>query len=162
MIRLVCLCGKTLTLPDDVAGQKVRCKAKGCGKVMKVRAGQGKGTAPARANAPGDSLGIKGHRRCGGCGVSYPATDRFCVTCGVDLETGAALYVSVDTDERQPPATARTPIPPTEIPGTSDGAPPAPAKGKRAAPAAPAARKTRKTGIPTKIARALKKRLGGQ
>lgn len=100
-IRLQCVCGKALTLPDKLTGQKVRCKD--CGKVMTVPA-PAQTTAPARDST--SALEVKGHRRCSGCGTSYPSTNKVCTKCGVNMDTGAQLYVSLDEQNQAQAAAA--------------------------------------------------------
>ncbi len=93
-IRLACVCGKVLNLPENLSGEKIRCKE--CGKVLKVPdASSVVEGAPARVEA-NNPLAIRGHRRCGRCGKSYPQKDRICTACGIDMDTGANLYVSLE------------------------------------------------------------------
>jgi hypothetical protein len=95
-IKLQCVCGKVLNLPDSLARQKIRCKD--CDKVLTVPEPEKAVSAgPARVEAA-NPLAIRGHRRCGRCGRSYPQTDKVCTKCGIDMDTGAALYVSLDAD----------------------------------------------------------------
>jgi ribosomal protein L37E len=90
--KLRCVCGKTLQVPDQLEGQKIRCKH--CGKVLTVS--QVQDADPAYSDNA-NPLAVKGHRRCAGCGKSYPEKDRICVACGIDLDTGAAIYQSLET-----------------------------------------------------------------
>jgi hypothetical protein len=90
-MKLQCVCGKVLNVPDSMAGERIRCKE--CGKVMTLRPS----TADAEpATKTDDPLTVKGHRRCSRCGRSWPVTDKICTACGVNMDTGAALYVSLD------------------------------------------------------------------
>jgi hypothetical protein len=105
-MKLQCVCGKVLSnIPDSMAGERIRCKE--CGKVMTIRPST-EDAAPAKATAH-DPFGVKGHRRCGKCGRSWPQTEKVCTACGIDMDTGAALYVSLDaSDEAQRKVAART------------------------------------------------------
>jgi hypothetical protein len=96
-IKLQCVCGKTLSVPDSLTGQKIRCKD--CGKVMTVPQ-RSISQDPAKESGD-DPLAVKNHRRCSGCGKSYPLTDKVCITCGLNLDTGAQLYVSLE-DQSSP------------------------------------------------------------
>lgn len=108
-IKLQCRCGHTLTLPDKLAGQKIRCKK--CGKVMTVPSGR----LPARgerqlASESDPSLMVVGTRPCPGCGKAYPPTVKVCVQCGVNVDSGAMLYASLE-DSVAPPQPSEAPQP---------------------------------------------------
>ncbi len=100
MIKLQCRCGHTLNLPDHLAGQSIRCKR--CEKVMTVPRARAPAAPPGGAQAPGavtgqdPSLLIAGSRPCPGCGQVYPPTVAVCVKCGVNVVSGAMLYVSLE------------------------------------------------------------------
>jgi ribosomal protein L37E len=104
-MKLQCVCGKLLNVPDSMVGERIRCKD--CGKVLTIRPST-EDSAP--ASAPFDMLAVKGHRKCGKCGRSWPMRDKICTACGIDLDTGAALYTSLDaSDEQQRPPVQRKP-----------------------------------------------------
>lgn len=111
MIKLQCVCGHKLNLPDHLANQKIRCKQ--CGKVMRVPDGM---TASGRRRAaPGiadvdPSLRIAGSRPCPGCGEVYPPGVVVCVACGLNVDNGAMLYVSGE-DQVVPPTLPEAPVP---------------------------------------------------
>jgi rRNA maturation endonuclease Nob1 len=90
-MKLECVCGKTLTVPDSLKGEKIRCKT--CGKIMKVRADSNDAAPAVASDSP---LAVKGSRVCSGCGTTYPMGHKVCIGCGVNLDTGAALYVSME------------------------------------------------------------------
>ncbi|RMG17569.1 MAG: hypothetical protein D6731_03900 [Planctomycetota bacterium] len=98
MIRLQCVCRATLDLPDELAGEKVRCKR--CQKVLKVpRPGTRVfGGRPAQGVDDSELL-VAGSRACPGCGTVYPPAIVVCTGCGLNLETGAMLYASLDPAE---------------------------------------------------------------
>lgn len=107
-IKLQCACGKTLGLPDHLAGEKIRCKD--CGKVMTVPRPSAVTAAAPAAEGADDPLAVRGHVRCSQCGRSYPQTDTVCTKCGINLHTGAALYVSMDpSSEASDEGAARAP-----------------------------------------------------
>lgn len=109
MIKLQCVCGHLLTLPDSLDGKQVRCKR--CNKVLKVRAG---GTPAHQAPDLSESqrlrlekqFTVQGSRPCPGCGKSYPPTTVVCVACGLNVDSGAMLYASLEDQvegaQRQP------------------------------------------------------------
>jgi DNA-directed RNA polymerase subunit RPC12/RpoP len=93
-MKLKCVCGKIFAnVPDSMIGQKLRCKD--CGKVLTVKPAASSDEG-AKENDGTDVLTVKGHRRCPACGKSWPVRDKICTACGVDMETGAALYVSLE------------------------------------------------------------------
>jgi hypothetical protein len=100
LIKLQCVCGHTLNLPEKLEGQKIRCKR--CEKVMRVpSAGAATAASAGAPHGPGPSdsdpsLQIAGSRPCPGCGKLYPPSVRVCVACGVNVESGAQLYVSME------------------------------------------------------------------
>ncbi|MEZ0228104.1 MAG: hypothetical protein ACAI25_05720 [Planctomycetota bacterium] len=94
-MKLQCVCGKVLSVPDSMAGERIRCKE--CGKVMTIRPSTTGDSSPAvKVPDPKDPFAVKGHRTCGKCGRSWPQTAKICTACGVDMDSGAALYVSLD------------------------------------------------------------------
>src|SRR5581483_4105056 len=80
-----------------------------CGKVLTLRASSSTADAlpsAAPSAAADDSFAVKGHRRCKKCGRSWPNRDKICTVCGIDMDTGATLYVSLDASgeaQRQRP-----------------------------------------------------------
>jgi len=105
VIRLQCVCGHELRLPDHLAGQQIRCKT--CGKIMRVPAetasGSGRVQRAAGVTDLDPSLRIAGSRPCPGCGAVYPPGVVVCVQCGLNVDSGAMLYVSAE-DQAVPPA----------------------------------------------------------
>jgi len=92
MIKLQCPCGKTLSLPDKLAGKKVKCKD--CAKVMSVPR-PSKPTESGRIDRRSQFY-IEGLRPCPICDKSYPESVVICTTCGVNIDSGAQLYASLD------------------------------------------------------------------
>ncbi len=91
-MRLQCVCGKVLTVPDSMSGQKIRCKD--CGKVLTVRpSGEVEAVKPFDVNDP---LAVRDYRPCPKCGRSWPTKDKICTSCGTDMASGATLYTSLD------------------------------------------------------------------
>lgn len=103
MIKLQCACGHTLQLPERLVGQKIRCKQ--CGKVMRVPGAGGAPAGPAAPQEPVDDsrLLVQGSRACPGCGRAYPPTAVICVDCGLNIDTGAMLYASLEEGPGRPP-----------------------------------------------------------
>ena len=95
MIKLQCACRHVLNLPDKLAGQKIRCKR--CQKVLSVpRSGSRvESTAPAETDSTSELL-VAGSRSCPGCGRTYPPSIIVCTGCGLNLDTGAMLYASLE------------------------------------------------------------------
>jgi len=93
-MKLRCVCGKALNVPSDMVGRQIRCK--GCGKVLTVRTASGSTVEVLPGIDPDDPLSVKDHRPCPTCGRAWPTKDKFCTVCGTDMETGAALYTSLD------------------------------------------------------------------
>lgn len=95
MIKLQCVCRLTLELPDQLAGKQVRCKR--CQKVLKVpQAGSRRyAEKPAEEDSTSELL-VAGSRVCPGCGDTYPPSIVVCTACGLNLDTGAMLYASLD------------------------------------------------------------------
>ncbi len=97
MIKLQCVCGHQLNLPDQLGGKKIRCKH--CNKILKVP--DAAGGTPARAMPTSDPLlHVLGSRPCPGCGKIYPPTVVVCVDCGVNVDSGAMLYASLEETPR--------------------------------------------------------------
>ena len=96
MIKLQCGCGHTLSLPDHLGGQKIRCKR--CQKVMRVPSGRFDALpAPPPAQGPSDpAFLVQGSRGCPGCGRLYPPAVVVCVDCGLNVDSGAMLYASLE------------------------------------------------------------------
>lgn len=97
-IKLQCVCGHTLDLPASLAGKQIRCKR--CNKVLKVPAAQAQPgqvdlTASGRARIA-QELTVQGSRPCPGCGQLYPPSVVICVGCGLNVDSGAMLYASLD------------------------------------------------------------------
>lgn len=100
MIKLQCTCRRMLKLPDELGGQKIRCKH--CQKVLKVPE---TGTRvfsdePAEEDDTSELL-VAGSRVCPGCGQTFPPTIVVCTSCGLNLDTGAMLYASLE-EQRAP------------------------------------------------------------
>ena len=113
-IRINCQCGKTLNVPDTMAGKAVKCP--GCGKPVKVPAAAGgaaaRAAAPAQPVVPEDSSmddlfseeGFSQHVAavCPSCRAEMPATAVLCTKCGYNKESGeklaAHLTAGVDID----------------------------------------------------------------
>ena len=93
MIKLQCVCKHVLKLPDKLAGAKVRCKH--CEKILKVPQTPSPTGKYERVDTNAELL-VVGSRPCPGCGQPYPRTVVVCVTCGLNVDTGAQLYVSLD------------------------------------------------------------------
>lgn len=102
MIKLQCKCGHNLELPDKLAGQKIRCKL--CQKVMRVPRPR---TGPRQHDDSDPELLVAGSRPCPGCGKMFPPTVVICTACGVNVETGAMLYASIE--EQPAPGEMRAP-----------------------------------------------------
>jgi hypothetical protein len=97
VIKLQCVCGHLLTLPDELAGKQVRCKR--CNKVLKVRAASDEGAVTASGRRKVDSaLTVQGTRPCPGCAKPYPPAIVVCTDCGLNIDSGAMLYASLDAD----------------------------------------------------------------
>ena len=104
-IKLQCTCGKALVLPDKLQGKKVRCKD--CAKIMTVpearvdhrRAGQEEEVDKT------DIFHIEGLVQCPSCGKDYSKEQVICVVCGINIQTGATLYASLEqsSGERKGP-----------------------------------------------------------
>lgn len=95
MIKLQCVCGHTLSLPDSLDGKQIRCKR--CNKVLNVRAASGTGplTESQRIRVEKE-LTVRGTRPCPGCGKTYPPAIVVCVDCGLNVDSGAMLYASLE------------------------------------------------------------------
>jgi hypothetical protein len=102
VINLLCTCQKQLEVPDHLANQKIKCKH--CGKILKVPAPQ-RHISDEQKIDTSSPFYIKGSRQCQSCGKSYPPADKVCVKCGIDLDSGATLYASLDPEAAAPPPT---------------------------------------------------------
>jgi len=109
-MKLQCTCGKILNVPESMSGERIRCKA--CGKVLTINLIAPEVVkAPPKKPDPTDPLAVRGIRHCPKCNRSWPTRDRICTACGIDMETGAALYVSLDNSaEAQAPSAQKTGI----------------------------------------------------
>lgn len=102
-IKLVCVCTKELSLPDQLAGKKIKCKH--CGKVLKVPdKAEFEGEVGQQKYEENSPFFIAGMQYCPSCGRSYPAATVVCVPCGVNIKSGATLYTSVDDPSSISPA----------------------------------------------------------
>jgi hypothetical protein len=84
-----------LNLPDKLAGQKIRCKR--CQKVLTVpQAGSRvQSSRPATEDSTSELL-VAGSRSCPGCAKTYAPAIVVCTRCGLNLDTGAMLYASLE------------------------------------------------------------------
>jgi hypothetical protein len=84
-----------LKLPDKLAGQKIRCKR--CQKVLSVPAVGSRisSTLPAIEGDTSELL-VAGSRACPGCAAVYAPSIVVCTGCGLNLDTGAMLYASLE------------------------------------------------------------------
>jgi hypothetical protein len=89
-----------LNLPDKLAGEKIRCKR--CQKVLSVPTlgSRVHSSAPAQTDSTSKFL-VAGSRACSGCERTYPPSIVVCVSCGLNLDTGAMLYASLE-DQKKP------------------------------------------------------------
>lgn len=111
-IRINCQCGKTLNIPDTMAGKAVKCP--GCGNAVKVPAASGGAAAPApAAPAMADSermdelFSEEGFSQqvaavCPACREEMDAGAVLCTKCGYNKESGerleAHMTAGVDID----------------------------------------------------------------
>jgi hypothetical protein len=114
VIKLQCACGHLLELPANLAGKQVRCKR--CNKVLKVP-----GAEPGKLSASGSKprlaepgLLVQGSRPCPGCQTMYAPSIVVCVTCGLNVESGAMLYASLE-DSPSAVAEALQKLPPPTL-----------------------------------------------
>ncbi len=96
-----------LSLPDSLDGKQVRCKR--CNKVLKVRAASGSGGAsPSLSESQRVRLEkeftVQGTRPCPGCGKTYPPAIVVCVDCGLNVDSGAMLYASLEEQSTGAPS----------------------------------------------------------
>lgn len=81
------VCGKTLRLPADCDGKKVKCS--GCSTVLRIQAtDDGLLLSPPAGSAPPPAAAgtrTPGRAPCPACGKDTVPTDAFCNRCGVDL-----------------------------------------------------------------------------
>ncbi len=87
-IRVECDCGKSLNVPDKLAGKKGKCPA--CGAVLNIPAGGGGGdefeiTAPPAKASAGSG------KKCPNCNKQWPVDAVICVACGTNMVTGEKL-----------------------------------------------------------------------
>ncbi len=95
MIKLQCTCRRMLRLPDHLGGQKIRCKH--CQKVLTVpEVGTRVFSDEGAEEDDTSELLVAGSRICPGCGQTYPPTIVVCTACGLNLDTGAMLYASLE------------------------------------------------------------------
>ena len=105
-IKVVCACGKGLSVKSQLAGKAVKCP--GCGKPLRIpvvppepatAAGQPAGRNTRRAPSEGverllDEVDLKASatgRRCPDCRKDMQPDDLICVHCGFNTETGRKL-----------------------------------------------------------------------
>jgi hypothetical protein len=87
-------CDRTLRLPGDAAGKKVKCS--GCGAVLRIGAGADGLTlspigAAAAAPAAVATTAPATANHCPGCGEAVQPGDTFCNHCGIDLAEASAI-----------------------------------------------------------------------
>ncbi|MBX3470221.1 MAG: hypothetical protein KF878_25390 [Planctomycetes bacterium] len=100
MIKLQCPCGHLLNLPESLAGKQVRCKR--CNKVLKVRGGSvadGQALTESQRLRVEQEFVVQGSRPCPGCGKMHPPAIVVCVACGLNIDSGAMLYASLDEQQ---------------------------------------------------------------
>lgn len=73
-------CGKSLKVPDKMAGKKAKCPK--CEAAIPVPGGDGKSGASARTSAA---------KACPECDRPMQKDDVFCVGCGLDTRTGKKI-----------------------------------------------------------------------
>jgi hypothetical protein len=126
-IKLQCPCGQTLQLPDTLVGKQVRCKR--CNKVLTVRQStvdardalseSQRGRLAARDSGRmqqlDKALTVQGSRPCPGCGALYAPAVVVCVGCGLNVDSGAMLYASLDDTSGSPAAKAAEQGPPPSL-----------------------------------------------
>jgi hypothetical protein len=83
-------------LPDSLDGKQIRCKR--CNKVLNVRAASSKDGSLSESQRirVEKELTVKGTRPCPGCGKTYPPAIVVCVDCGLNVDSGAMLYASLE------------------------------------------------------------------
>lgn len=87
-IRVECDCGKSLNVPDKLAGKKGKCPA--CGAVLNIPAGGGGDAGGAEVSAPAPKAAGSG-KKCPNCGKQWAADAVICVACGTNMVTGEKL-----------------------------------------------------------------------
>lgn len=87
-IPVQCDCGKSLNVPDKLAGKKGKCPA--CGAVLNIPAKSGGDEMDAEMSAPPPKASGSG-KKCPNCGKNWPADAVICVGCGTNMITGEKL-----------------------------------------------------------------------
>ena len=91
-IKVKCVCGKVLKIPEQYAGKRGRCP--NCGKMLPIPSLeeiQKKAVAPKEVEAPGVESGAGAEpevRHCPTCGAFLNPGDTVCVSCHTNLATG--------------------------------------------------------------------------
>lgn len=86
-IKVTCDCGKSLNVPDKLAGKKGKCPT--CGAVLNIPAASGGGDDELDAAPPAKASG--GGKKCPNCSKQWPADAVICVACGTNMLTGEKL-----------------------------------------------------------------------
>ena len=81
-------CGKTLNVPDSMAGKKGKCPK--CKKVILVPTADAEAASDAGG---GEGAGAKeaGGSACPNCGKKLEEGDVFCIGCGTNIKTGKRI-----------------------------------------------------------------------
>jgi hypothetical protein len=88
-IHVECDCGKSLNVPDKLAGKKGKCPA--CGAVLNIPAGDTDDEPKVELKAPPSKATGTVGRKCPNCSKNWPADAVICVACGTNLITGERL-----------------------------------------------------------------------
>jgi rRNA maturation endonuclease Nob1 len=105
VFRLQCRCEKVLEVPESLANQKIKCKH--CGRVLSVPPPPKRTEAGTWANEA-SPFHIHGYRPCPGCGKAYPTDEKVCLACGMEIDSGALIYASVEESAERNPKDGRS------------------------------------------------------
>ncbi len=88
-IHVECDCGKSLNVPDKLAGKKGKCPA--CGAVLNIPAKGGDEELEMEMSAPPPKAAAGSGKKCPNCKKGWPADAVICVACGTNMITGEKL-----------------------------------------------------------------------
>jgi hypothetical protein len=109
-IKIACKCGRTLSVPDNLAGKAVKCPQ--CDQPLRIPRPQKAAATAAAPVASGledllDEIGLTGHRdeyeglHCPSCNAPLAQNAALCVECGLNLETGKFVKGILPLHEKQ-------------------------------------------------------------